>query len=98
MKESDVQAKIIRYLKSKGCIVYKLQAGPGIPQGAPDVLFLLEGFYGAIELKATKRSKFQPHQKETIEKLNNWSWARVVWGGADSNWPEVRAELEELLK
>ena len=96
--ESNLQTKIIRYLKSKGCYVIKTQAGPGVPQGCPDIFFFIDGFYGAIEVKAAKSSAFRPHQKETIERLNDWSWARVVYGGKASNWPETRSELDVLLK
>lgn len=94
MSESDLQSKITKYLRSKGCYVIKTQAGPGVPRGCPDIIFLYEGFYGAIEVKASKTSRFQPLQKETIEKLDNWSWAKVVY---PANWPEVKKELDSLL-
>lgn len=98
MREADIQSKIIRWLKSKGCVVLKIQAGPGVPQGFPDLLALYEGAYFTIEVKATKHSKFQPHQKDWNKKLDEWSLSRIVWGGKDSNWPEVQKELEEWLK
>lgn len=33
-----------------------------------------------------------------ITKLDSMSWAKVVWGGKNSNWPEVEKELGEMLR
>ena len=30
-----------------------------------------------------------------VEKMDNWSWAKVVY---PSNWSEVQKEIKELLK
>lgn len=98
MKESDLQTKIIRWLRSQGAIVLKYQQNATTRASTPDLLLLKDGFWGAIEVKATKSSPFRPGQKETIAKLNDWSWAKAVWGGKNSNWPEVQEELRELLK
>jgi Holliday junction resolvase len=92
--ESKLQSEIIKYLKSKGCFVVKLQAGPGVPQGSPDILALKEGCWLAIEVKASVNSPFQPLQKERLAKLDEWSWARAVY---PQNWPEIKAELDSLL-
>ena len=92
--EATLQTKITRYLRSKGCYVIKTQAGPGVPRGCPDVLFFKEGFYGAIEVKASKTARFQPLQRETVAKLDDWSWARVCY---PANWPEIRQELDVIL-
>lgn len=96
MTETELQANIRRYLKGKGCYVLKTRpdARGSIPTGCPDIIFLLEGFWGAIEVKAGPRSAWQTLQKETLEKLNGWSWARRV---DPTNWPEVRQELEGML-
>lgn len=92
--ESTLQSNIRKYLKSKGCHVLVLTGGPGIPDGTPDIIFMLEGFWGAIEVKARPSSTYQPLQKETLEKFNDWSWARRV---DPATWPEARAELEIIL-
>lgn len=94
-READFQGKVIKYLRSKGCIVYKMQQNATTKLGTPDILFLHEGFWGAIECKASKSSKYQPGQKEMVEKLNEWSWAKVAW---PDNWVDVEEELNELLK
>lgn len=94
-KESDLQADIIKYLKKKGCYVLKTTPGAGVPRGAPDIFFTLEGLWGAIEVKASKKARFQPGQKETVAKLDEWSWAKVVW---PENWKDIKKDLEELLR
>lgn len=67
---------------------------PGIPDGCPDIIFMLEGFWGALEVKKDPRAAYEPLQKETLNKLDPWSWARRV---DPTDWLEVRAELESIL-
>lgn len=93
MIEKKLQSEIIKYLKSKGCFVMKC-GGAGVPTGTADVFFCIEGFYGFIEVKASKTSKFQPLQREFLEKMNNWSWAKAVY---PENWLEAKAELDKML-
>lgn len=92
--ESTLQSNIRKYLKSKGCYVLIITGTPGIPDGCSDIIFMLEGFWGAIEVKASPKSPYQPLQEETLEKFNNWSWARRV---DPTDWPVVREELERML-
>ena len=98
MLESDLQTKIIRWLRAKGAVVIKYQQNATTRAAIPDIIALKEGLWLAIEVKKTKTSPFRPGQKEMVAKLNDWSYARIVWGGKNSNWPEVQKELEELLK
>ncbi len=93
-KEADFQAKVIKYLRSQGCIVYKMQQNATTRIATPDVLFLKEGFWGAIECKASKNAKFQPGQKEMVKKLDGWSWAKVAY---PENWADIKAELDKIL-
>lgn len=94
MTEGKLQAEIIKYLRSKGCFVMKLTVVPGVPTGTSDVFFCLEGFYGFIEVKANKKAKFRPLQEEFIDKMCEWSWAKVAY---PENWPEIKQELENML-
>lgn len=92
--ETKLQAEIIKYLKGRKCYVLRLKAGPNYPAGCPDVIFLYEGFWGAIEVKASSTSKYQPLQEETLQKFDDWSWARR----ADPiTWPSIKEELEAML-
>lgn len=94
--ESNLQAKIRQYLRSKDCYIIKTQpdARGGAPTGCPDIFFFKEGFWGAIEVKASSKAPYRVLQKATIELLDNWSWAKVI---NPTNWPAVREELENIL-
>lgn len=94
MSESSLQSIIVRYLKDKGCYVIKTKPQPGTPIGCPDIIFLLEGFWGALEVKASISAGFKPLQEDTLLKLGKWSYAKVVFPDI---WPEVRQELENIL-
>lgn len=92
--EKKVQDKIIKHLKSKKCYIIKTKPGPGTPKGCPDIIFMLEGFWGAIEIKAHENSPYQSLQPETIAKFQEWSWCRVAH---TENVLDVIAELNEIL-
>lgn len=92
--ESALQARFIKWLRSKGCIVWKLEQSATTQAARPDCIFLYEGFWGAIEFKKSAKARFRPGQKQMIEKLNEWSYARVVY---PENEAEVKAELEQIL-
>lgn len=98
MLESDLQAKIIKWLRSQGCVVFKYQQNATTRAALPDIFFVKDGFWGAIEVKKTKSSPFRPGQKEMVAKLDLMSWAKIVWGGKTSNWSEVQTELKEILR
>lgn len=92
--EKKVQDRLIKFLKKKKCYVIKTKPGPGTPVGCPDVIALYEGWWGAFECKASAKSPFQPLQKETLAKLNDWSLATVVH---PDNIDEVISQLESML-
>lgn len=92
--ESKLQSEIIKYLRSRGCYVIKTRPGAGTPDGCPDVIALYEGFWFALEVKGSKTAKYQPLQEHTLEKLDNWSYAKAVY---PENWPEIKEELEVML-
>lgn len=91
--ESKLQAEIIRWLREEGCFVMKC-SGAGVPTGTSDIFFCLEGFYGFIEVKKSGKAGFQPLQKEFLDKMADWSWAKAVY---PENWLEVRSELKAML-
>ena len=93
-KEADFQSKVLKYLRAKGCIAYKMQQNATTRIATPDVFFVKEGFWGAIECKASKNSKFQPGQKEMVKKLDEWSWAKVAY---PENWADIKKELDFML-
>lgn len=94
MAEKTLQSKLTRYLKGKGCFVMVLQPQAGVPSGTADIFFCKEGFYGWIECKASKNARFQPLQREFVAKMNEWSWARVVY---PENLDQTKSELDAIL-
>lgn len=94
MTESNLQTTIIKYLKEKGCYVIKTRPGAGTPDGCPDIIALSGGLWLAIEVKSSERSKYQPLQRETLDKLDSWSWAKRV---QPENWLTIKHELEAML-
>ena len=92
--EKDFQAKVIKYLKSKGCFTWKMQQSATTRVGVADVFFCKEGFYGFIECKKAKNSPLRPGQKQFIEKMNNWSYGAIAY---PENWAKIRKELEIIL-
>lgn len=92
--ESRLQTKIVKWLKDQGCWVMKTRPGPGTPVGTADIFFCKEGFYGWLEVKASRNAKVQPLQRSFVDKMAKWSYARFVY---PENWGEVRTELERIL-
>lgn len=96
MNEARLQSEIRTYLKHRGCYVLKTRpdARGGAPTGCPDIFFFKEGFWGAIEVKASAKAPYRVLQRETLDQLDDWSWAKTVF---PENWLEVRQELENIL-
>lgn len=93
--EKDFQAKVVRWLKSKDCVVIKYQQNATTRAGVPDLIFLKDGFWGALEVKKAKNAPFRPGQKQMVEKLDSMSWAKVVY---PENYDRIKKELEEILR
>lgn len=91
MSEKQLQAKILRWLRSQGAYAIKTQPGAGTPTGCPDIIALYEGAWVAIEVKASPSSKFQPLQKETLDKLSEWS--PFVYTVDPGLWPDIQRLL-----
>lgn len=93
-KESTLQTKIRKYLKSKGCDVMVIRPQPGIPDGWEDIMFIKEGFWGCLETKKDPTAPYQPLQEERIKKHNQWSWSKRV---DPTDWESIKEELEIIL-
>lgn len=90
-KESAFEKEVVKFLKSKGCDVFKMRYAP---EGTPDRLFLKEGFWGMLEVKKSKDAPFRPLQPEKLKRYNDWSYAKAVY---PENWEETKIELEFML-
>lgn len=95
MKESDFQHDVIREIKQRlpGCIVLKNDAG--YIQGIPDLLILYNNRWAALECKKEKGAHLQPNQEYYLEKMNQMSWASLIF---PENRKEQLNELEQALR
>ena len=104
MAESNFQSKVKTWLKQKGCFVIVMSAGPGVPDGTPDVCALFNGGgWAMLEVKAKSPYKkdgtplkgaFKPLQIPTIKKLNDMYYSAVVY---PENWDKIKKELEQII-
>lgn len=93
--EKDFQAKVIRWLKSQGCVTLKYEANATTRTGVADVFFCKEGFYGFLECKRSKNAKKRPGQQAFIDKMAEWSYGAFVY---PENWEQIKSELGVMLK
>lgn len=94
MLEKDFQSKVIKWLKSKGCVVLKYQQNATTITGVADVFFCKEGFYGFLECKKSKNAPLRPGQKQFITKMAEWSYGAIVY---PENWDKIKNELVVIL-
>lgn len=90
--EGKLQSKIIKWLKDRGCYVIKTKPGNGTPTGCPDIIFLYQSKWGAIEVKADEHAPWQPLQKPTLDFLKGMN--DFVFKVYPENWPEVQKVLQ----
>lgn len=90
-----MQSKIVKWLKERGCYVVKTRPGMGTPVGCPDIIFMYDDEWGAIEVKATEKAPYRVGQKETIQRLQNMS--PFVYRACPENWADIRMLLEDEL-
>ena len=94
MLEKDFQKAVIKWLKFRGCLVLKYEQNATTRAGVADVFFCKEGFYGFLECKKAKNSPLRPGQKQFIEKVDNWSYGKIIY---PENWAKIKKELEIML-
>lgn len=94
MKESDFQSKFLARLRKLGCKCYKQQMNATTRAGTPDCIICYKRFYGFCEFKRSKDAPFRPGQKEILEELGKWTYARVVF---PENFDKIISELNEIV-
>lgn len=103
MLEKDFQAKFIKKLKSEFAgkiVVVKNQAGPGVPQGFPDVSVfpMNNGFRGAIhiEFKKSSSSPYRPNQEYYLSALKQPGITRTFTAFPE-NESFVMSKIREIM-
>ena len=94
MRESQYQAKLIKKIQFMfpGCLV--LKNNPDHLQGVPDLLILVHGTWGALEVKLALDSEIQPNQRHYVSMMNEMSFAAFI---CPENEEEVLSELQHAL-
>ena len=92
--ESTVQASIIKKLEEQypGAVV--LKTDPSYIQGFPDLLFLQNSFWAALEVKRAEYSVRRPNQEYWVDTLDELSFSRFIY---PSNIRRVLEELDNAL-
>lgn len=93
--ESAFQASIIKELEAQypGAVV--LKTDPSYIQGFPDLLFLQNDFWAALEVKKTKIQARRPNQPYWVDRLDQMSFARFIY---PSNMIRIFDELDDILR
>lgn len=94
-KEKDLQADFISWARKQGFKCFKQQMNATTRVGTPDCIICYKKFYGFCEFKRSKDAPFRPGQKETLEELGKWTYARVVF---PENFDKIMSELIEVKK
>lgn len=94
-READLQSKFLKELRKLGYKCYKQQMNATTRAGTPDCIICYKKFYGFCEFKKSKDAPFRPGQKETLEELEKWTYARVVF---PENFDIIMSELIEVKK
>jgi hypothetical protein len=94
LKENAYQGLIIRRLNKEypGAIVLKNDSS--YMQGIPDVVIFYQDRWAMLEVKTSEDAPFEPNQEYYIEKLDEMSYASVVY---PENEDEVFYELQHAL-
>ena len=94
-RESDFQADLIKTLENRfpGCIVLKNDAN--YKQGIPDLSVFYGNHWAALENKLEEDSNHQGNQDWYVNKMNDMSFARIVYPG---NVEEVLNEMERSFQ
>lgn len=94
MKESQFQAKVVKYLRSlPNTWLVNIWGGGFQTAGVPDVIACINGRFIALELKV-EQGRASPLQSRNIEKINEaGGYARVVY---PKDWEELKLKLAEM--
>jgi len=92
--ESAIQSSIIKELEHQypGAVV--LKTDPAYIQGFPDLLFLQNRFWAALEVKRARNSACQPNQGYWVNRLDRLSFSRFIY---PSNLETIFDELDDAL-
>lgn len=94
MTENAYQAKLIKKLERIFPGIVILKNDPDYQQGILDLTLLFGRKWATLEVKASSRSRLQPNQDYFVRKLNDMSFAAIIY---PENEREVLLALEQAL-
>lgn len=95
MLEGKYKTELIKKIKKllPGCVVLKNDAE--YLQGIPDLVILYKDTWAMIEVKASRRSLVQPNQVHYITKLDEMSFAAIIY---PENEEDILNDLQYALR
>lgn len=93
--ERDYQKQLKRKIKMmfQGCYLMKTDCSQY--QGIPDLLILYKSKWAMLEVKDSAKSKKRPNQDLRVERINNMSFARIIY---PENEEEVLNDLQRYFE
>lgn len=94
--EKIFENKIKKYLKKNGCYFLKIMGGvPGIPNGTPDILACINGYFVGIEVK-------RPDGKGRVTQIQHYQLGRIEQAGGISfiadDWEETKGTIDRIIQ
>lgn len=95
MGEAKFQSDFVSDLRDMGCVVLKQDPVIGRQKGVADTLVIYRSRWMFLEFKASLSSPYRPGQKEFLEKMSKWGYARMVCPEVER---VVKLEIERIIK
>lgn len=93
--EADLQSDIADHCRKLGARVIKQDPAIGKQKGLPDLLILYKSRWMMLECKASEKSPFRPGQREWIDDMSKWSYAKVVY---PENIDMIKRDIDEIIE
>lgn len=95
MRENAYQAALIKKLRLMfpGCFILKNDSS--YMQGVPDLLVLIDDWWGMLEVKSSADEPFQPNQEYYLQELDQMSFAACIY---PENEDEVLDEIQRQFQ
>jgi len=88
MKEQQLQTKIIKYLESIDC--YTVKVVSATKRGVPDIIFMHNGRFCAIEIKA-------PGKLQNVTEIQQWNLDRINFLGGTAIAVDALATVKDVF-
>lgn len=95
--ERDYQPKVLAKIRRMfpGCVIHKLDTGPGNQQGMPDWVILWGPLWASLEIKKSANARERPNQPYFVKQLNEMSFAAFIY---PENEEEVLHDLQQAFE